>query len=369
MKRTRPLFIAVLALIVLDLMLRSSLYPWFPQDFRLPRTSTMGYERYLEFMGSDIGVRIAVVGDSVVQGIAVERRDTLPAKWDAFYAAEGRDIDVFNFGISAAHAEDLYPVVAAIANRGAADLIVYYFNYPFYNDSKKPYSGRYPELWDRNRVGSFEPAANNPLVDPTRAEQAGLTLDDRIGSAVGWVWRLYQERDTINALLLDGTPSSWLRRHVNYQYGAFHWVPKWIKLSPDQFDEASLREMWRTTLLTPDNVQLSYLRLAVEKARYEGVPFVLVWGPINEQVAREYDLVDPDDYAANRSLVRRIVEENGGTFVDLAVDFPPELLADSVHPFAKGYSWMADRLAVELAPQVDALQAARREEAGRHDAR
>jgi hypothetical protein len=364
LKRTRPLFVALLLLAVLDLALRSPVYPWFPDDFRFPRTSTMGYERYLEFMEGHDTARIAVVGDSIVQGIAVERDGTLPAQWDALYEEEERGVDVFNFGISAAHAEDLYPVVATIANRGAADLIVFYFDYPFYGDSEKVYAGRYPELWDADTVGSFAPAEGDPLVDPTRAEAEEVTLDERIGRAVASFWRLYEERDTINAVLLDGTPSSWLKHHVNYQYGAFRWIPQWIKLPLDQFDEASLREMWKTSRLTPDNVQLSYLRLAVEKARHEEIPFVLLWGPINEEVARAYDLVDPDDYAANREAVRLLVEENDGTFVDLATGFPPGLLADSVHPFAEGYGWMAERLSAELAAQVDALEAARRAEAG-----
>jgi hypothetical protein len=363
-KRATPLIIAAVALIALDIVLRTSIYPWFPADFRFPRTSTMGYERYLEFMESRETARIAVVGDSVIQGIAVERDGTLPAQWDALYAAQGRDIDVFNFGISAAHAEDLYPVVATIANRGAADMIAYYFDYPFYEDSDVEYSGRYPELWDAGVVGSFEPHADHPLVDPSRAAEGRRTADARIGDAVSSAWRLYAERDTINAVVFDGTPSSWLKYHVNYQYGRFSFLPQWIKLRLDQFDEENLRAMWRTPRLTPDNIQLTYLRLAIEKSSAEGIPFVVLWGPINREVVEEYGLVDPDDYVANRDLVRDMVESSDGTFVDLAEDYPIELLADSVHPFEPGYGWMAKRLAEELGARVDALERTRRGEVG-----
>lgn len=357
MRRLRPFAIAVLILIVLDIVLRSSLLPWFPDDYRMPRVSTIGYTQYLEWMQQRDTVRIAVVGDSVIQGIAVERDGTLPAQWDALYAARNEPVDVFNFGISAAHAEDFYPVVATIANRKAADMVVVYFDYPFYEADAKPYSGRYPELWDPAVVGSFEPHTGEPLVDPTRSDPGTLTLDARIGQKVCDLWAFYGERDYVNAVLFDGTPSSWLKYHVNYQYGRFSFLPQWVKLRTDQFDEKNLHDMWKTPLLTEDNVQLTYLRLAIEKAAAEDLPFVLVWGPINEAVVAEYDLIDPADYEANRTLVRELVQRNGGTFVDMADGFPQADLADSVHPFESGYAFMADRLTEELAPAIDDLVA------------
>jgi len=355
LKRLRPFAIAIALLILLELVFRSSLIPWVPEDFRMPRISTIGYTQYLEWMQERESVRIAVVGDSVIQGIAVERDGTLPAQWDALYAANGTSVDVFNFGISAAHAEDFYPIVATIANRKAADMVVVYFDYPFYEDNDKPYSGRYPELWDPAVVGSFAPHEDEPLVDPTRAEPGTLTPDARIEEKVGDIWTFYGERDYVNAVLFDGTPSSWLKYHVNYQYGRFSFLPQWVKLRTDQFDGENLREMWKTPRLTEDNVQLTYLRFAMEKAAYEDLPFVLVWGPINEAVVSEYDLIEQEDYIANRELVREMVESNGGTFVDMAEGFPQEFLADSVHPFKTGYAYMAKRLAEELAPQIDGL--------------
>lgn len=359
MKRLRPFVIAAVLLVLLDLVFRSPLMPWFPSDYRMPRISTIGYTQYLDWMASRDTVRIAVVGDSVIQGIAVERDGTLPAQWDALYAAEKAPVDVFNFGISAAHAEDLYPVVATIANRRAADMVVVYFDYPFYEDVETPYSGRYPELWDPDVVGGFAPHADEPLVDPSRAVVGTLAPDARIGAAVGRVWSLYGQREYINAVLFDGTPSGWLKYHVNFQYGRFSFLPQWIKLRPDQFDADNLAAMWQTTRLTEENIQLTYLRFAVEKAAAEDLPLVLVWGPVNDEVVAEYDLVDPDDYEANRELVRSIVERNGGTFVDMAKGFPQEDLADSVHPFKSGYTFMAHRLATELAPQIEAILRAR----------
>lgn len=355
MKRLRPFAIALAFLVVLELIFRSPLLPWFPEDFRMPRVSTIGYTQYLDWMEQRDTVRIAVVGDSVIQGIAVERDGTLPAQWDALYEADGQPVDVFNFGISAAHAEDFYPVVAAIANRKAADMVVVYFDYPFYEADSKPYSGRYPELWDPDVMGPVAPHENEPLVDQSRSRTSTLTTEARISEAAGRIWRFYGERDYVNAVLFDGTPSSWLKYHVNYQRGRFSYLPQWVKLPIDQFDAERLRTMWKTPRLSEDNIQLTYLRLAIEKAAAEGLPFVLVWGPVNEAVVAEYKLVDPTDFAANRELVRTLVERNGGTFVDMAAGFPPEYLADSVHPFKSGYAFMADRLAETLAPRVDDL--------------
>jgi hypothetical protein len=211
-------------------------------------------------------------------------------------------------------------------------------------------------------VGAFAPHADHPLVDPTRSEVATPGAEYLIDAAVSRIWRLYGERDTINAVLFDGTPSSWLKYHVNYQQGRFRYLPIWVKLRPDQFDETVLRATWQTPRLTLENTQLTYLRMACEKAAAEDVPFVLLWGAINHEVVEAYGLVDPADYDANRDLVRRMVEDSGGRFIDLDEGFPPELIADSVHPFAEGYGWMAERLYGELGAVIDALETARRAE-------
>ncbi len=357
MKRLRPLLVGLAILVLLDVVLRTSAFPYFPQDFRLPRTSTMGYREYLEFMRRDESVRVAVIGDSVMQGIAVDRSGTLPAQWDAIYRAQGRDVDVYNFGISAAHAEDLYPVAATIANLRAADAMVWYFNYPFYEDSTATYSGRYPELWEN--TGSLSPALDDPFVIAARSRETTVSAEEWTGARLADVWALFRHRDAINAALLDGTPSSWLKYHVNWQYGRFHTTPQWIKLRLDQFDEKQLTSFWRTPRFDETHVQIHYLRLALQKARAESVPMTVVWGPFNTEVVEEYGLVEPADYEHNREYVRAMAEEYGAAFVDISPGFPNELIADSVHPFAEGYGEMARRLAEQMDPAISALESAK----------
>ena len=70
MRALRPLVIALVLIVVLDLLLGLPLARRAPRDVRIPRIGTQGLEEQADAMSVDDAVSIAVIGDSVVQGLA-----------------------------------------------------------------------------------------------------------------------------------------------------------------------------------------------------------------------------------------------------------------------------------------------------------
>ncbi|MRR12978.1 hypothetical protein EG835_11065, partial [bacterium] len=60
----RPFLIALLLLLALDLILRTPLFPAFPDDYRTPRTTSTALEEFIGWQAQRDGIRVAVVGDS-----------------------------------------------------------------------------------------------------------------------------------------------------------------------------------------------------------------------------------------------------------------------------------------------------------------
>ncbi len=133
-----------------------------PGDFRLPNRTLMGYEQFVSAMKRHDGVRIAVLGDSIVWGGVAEPEETLSARiTDVFEAAERPFVHAYNLGMNEAHANDMLPLMADITDEGAADIVLFNVDYRFYAPSEKV-SRRYPDLYDM--VEDFRPLEDDPLA-------------------------------------------------------------------------------------------------------------------------------------------------------------------------------------------------------------
>lgn len=313
--RARALAIAAAVLLVAEIGFRVVAPVSVPPDFRLPDRTLWAIDEFVDSAAKTPGVRIAVVGDSVVWGGFADRDQTLSARMDADYASAGRSVHAFNFGLNGAHANDLGPLVEVLADRKAADLVVVNFDYRFYGES--PVADRYPRL--RTMVaGDGGPAST----------AAGLSS-------------IAARREYLLAVTVGDKPSTAFSRTVETAIPRLLGRPLWRKRNAEQLDLGALRSDFGVPPLTADSTYVRYLLASVRAARERRVRVVVFAGPLDRGLLSANDLYDPALYAANLGIVRRLVEQEGGEFLDLTDSVPATEIRDSHHPMPEGYARLA----------------------------
>lgn len=353
MKKLRPLIFAIIFLIITDLLLRLPIFPIFSEDFRIPKVTLMGYDEYIQYMKKQPGVRVAVIGDSVIEGLFVNSNETMPYYLNSIYQSQSRQVKVFNLGISAAHANDLFAVMSKLSSEKDVDLVVVNFNYPFYAAGDNNQTRRYPELY--RKVGDFAPFNNAPFLNYQQASDNQNNLEDTITKKVKGFWQLYKYRDYLDAVIFHGAPAEIMKNDLNNRINRF--ITKKLavsKLKVNQFNVNDLKKRFNVPPFSKDNIQINYFEKILQKAKHDGMKVVVINGPINFQVLDYYKVLNHKVYEQNIAYVKNIVEENGGVFINLADNFPEEYIADSVHPFKEGYKVMAERTAKGIEPIIQA---------------
>lgn len=360
----RAVAVALVALLLLDVWLRVAPPP-FPESFRFPKVTTQGFDEYVDFMAREDRVRVAVVGDSVTQGLFVDRADTQPAFMNRMYAEQGRDVRAYNLGISAAHPNDDLAVVSHLIDSEAADVIVIAFSYHFFlsRASSHDWDLRYPQLWRDPEV--FAPIADEPgvrryLNDPDVTE---LPFTDRMSERIGGIWRLYGSRDAYAAMLFDTSAPLKFQEQLDYSVLGKK-RPVIERPALEDFNLATLSTYFDGRRLDLDSAPMRYLQLTLQVARDAGIPVVVVANPTDVTVLEYHDLMTAEDYRAEMDVVRAFVEAEGADFVDLGVDFPFDTLADTMHPVPAGYEVMAERTIEAVEPHVRRAEDERLDRAG-----
>jgi hypothetical protein len=365
--RVRALAFMAATLVLVEVAFRVAAPSWVPADFRLPDRTLWGIDEFVASTKGAPGVRIAVVGDSVVWGGFADRDQTLSARMDADYASAGRRVHAFNFGMNGAHSNDLYPLVEVLAGEGAADLVVINFDYRFYRDG--PIQHRYPQLLQMaaSSAGTDAdmllvpfadidekavPASPADSIAPSGSEQLAKELVSRVSSIAA-------RREYILAVTIGDKPSTALARTVETAVPRLLGRPLWTKRTAAQLDLATLRSDFAVPPLTADSAYVRYLLASVRSARAHGVRVVVFAGPLDRTLLGANDLYDPALYAANLAVVGDLVRSEGGEFLDLTDTVPPEEIRDSHHPMPQGYARLARVLSGRIEPTVRALERTR----------
>jgi hypothetical protein len=355
MRALRPLIIALVLLVALDLALGLPALRRAPNDVRIPKISTAGLDEQSDAMTVDDAVSVAVVGDSVVQGLFAKRNETLPYYLDRIYRTQGRPVRVYNLGMSAAHGLELLAATDRATRLGHADVVILTFNYAFYSGEKT--SARYPWLYDDpSWLGKY---ANDPAVQRTVASRQGSkTPVERAEQVAESAWRFYRTRGYWDAVFFDGTPGSELQQIVdNWRAKAAKTYRAPRKLKPNELKGDDVRRTFNVPELSSQHEDARLFLDAVELARSNGARVVVVVNPINRTGLRYHNALDEARFARNLAWVKSGVEARGGEFYDLSAGFPDELIADSVHPLPAGYKLMASKIAERIDPDVKAAEA------------
>jgi hypothetical protein len=346
--RPRALLFALGFLVLLDLALRLPLALPVPHDFRLPNRTTMGYDEYVASMRRDPDTRIAVVGDSIVWGGFAEPWDTLSAHLDDVYAKQGRAVSAYNLGMNGAHANDLYPLVADLAEEKATDVVLLNFDMRFY--AEPSIVRRYPELYDK--AASTLASAPPDLLKLGTPKPAAKSLEQRADAAISRVWRLYAIRDYLAAALFGDRPASALNHRMNRLRADLFGPPLYGKKPPSRLPLDDIRQAFDVPELSEDTMQMRYLTATLDLAREAGIAVVVFAGPADSKLLDSLDLWDRATYEANLARVRRIVESHGGVFATYTDAVPGALIGDSHHPLGAGYKVLAEAIAKDIDPLI-----------------
>lgn len=343
----------VATLIVAELAFRFMAPSSVPVDYRFPDKTLWGIEEFVSTMSGTPGVRVAVIGDSIVWGKFADSSQTLSAYMDADYAGEGRQVHAFNFGMIGAQSYDIYPLADALARRRAADLLVINFDYHFYKDA--PAVDRYPGL---RSLAAQAPGVGVVMPPPTWA--AGLSASPTAGQPVAaWVSgasQIVARRGYILGATLGGDPSLALAHAVGVHLPLLRGQAPWSKRTEARLNLGSIRTAYAVPLLAEDDMCVRYLVEAVRAARAERVRVVVFAGPLDRGPIEAAGAWDAAVYKANIELVRSLVEREGGTFLDLTDAVPAARIYDVHHPLAEGYASLARALEERIEPTVRELE-------------
>ncbi len=354
----RALAIALVLLVVLDVLLYLPLTPYVPWDFRLPDRTLMGFDQYVQSLKANERVRIAVVGSSIMWGGFADPDDTLSSWMTRDYREQGRNVQAFNLGMNGARANDLYTLTASLTSARAVDMILLNFDYHFFNDNV-PFEWRYPEL--KSKVASWAPASvDDTLVARIPASEPPTpTIETRLSTALSRVWKLYAERDYLDAIVFGGVPRTefgkWAAT-LGYQIRGRPW---YRKKPASRLPLRELKTQYAVEPFTNDDIYIQYLAALLLKAQHDDVPVVVFAGPLNTALLDKYRLWDRAAYARNVAFVRQLVESRGGGFLDLTASVPGSELGDTHHPLSAGYRRLASELIARIDPLVRELESTR----------
>jgi hypothetical protein len=354
--RPRAIVFAAIFLVAFDIALRLINPVWFPADFRIPDRTLVGYDRFVESMKRDPGVRIAVVGDSVTYGSFTLPEGTLSAHMSQVYGSQGRRVSAYNFGLSGAHLIDLLPVVAKIADKHAADVIVLQFD-PRFASAHESVHRRYPTLYDD--VPDWGPLRGSPLIHIGEKPSATPGFEERVSNLADQASALYGDREYLAAALLGDLPSPAIDRGINRLRSALSGKALYGKRARASLRFGNIRRTYDIPPYTADNTHIKLLVATLDMARSRGVPVVVVSGPVDSDLLNDEKLWDPVAYRANLDVVRSLAQGHGATFVDMTYAVPSALLHDTHHPLSAGYRTMAVKLAVAMDPIVRSAEASR----------
>lgn len=355
MRPLRPIAFALLLIITLDLVLALPAARQAPRDVRISRVSTQGLDELANAMVADDAVSVAVVGDSIIQGLFADPDETAPFYLDRIYQRQNRPVRAYNLGMSAAHGLELLAATDKVVRDGHADIVVLTFNYAFYGGNTT--WPRYPWLYDDTSwlgTTSVDPAVVR-AVDEAKKKR---TLADDADALLGRVWRLYGSRGYYSAALFDGPPGEAVTRAVSEwrdKFAGTYRAPR--KLKPNELDGKKLRTMLDVPELSMEHENARLFLESVEHARAGGAHVVVVVTPLNRTGLRYQNALDESRYARNIAWMREQVLARGGDFYEASEGFPDELIADSVHPLPPGYEVLAQRIAEHIDPAVRRAEA------------
>ncbi len=353
---------------------------------------------YVDYAAKQKGYKIAVVGDSVVQGANVPGREqTVTAHLEeALRGSYLPGARVFNFGLPGGRPADLFMAVKRLHEAGAAQLFVINISYPFFSDEMSANPLLYHKVWRPMLTEEQVSELKLSVDEPAEAEMEQPVEDDSVGAGsievdgdseaerffqkkVAECWAVYRFRQEINRFIFGGRPAEKGKEFFDSvvlgrapaaagpvkKVQAQQPLPEkdkpenkynvWYSFAWSEQDLGHLRRVFNVTGW--DNVNTKYY---LELCRYleeNDIPAVVFMSPVNHALLQQYRLLDYDSYGTNTSFIEQVALQSGLPFFDYQEAVHPDLFHDSLHMLDDGNAAVAGLLSRDLQPIIQGVQA------------
>jgi len=359
----------------------------FDNDFRFEDGAQVKGEvldLYVEYITEQKGYKIAVIGDSVVQGAGVpERNQTITAHLQeqlrGSYLPGAR---VFNLGLPGGRPADLFMTIKKLHEAGAVQLVIINISYPFFSDEMAKTPLLYFKVWSPFLTEEEKKELKVPAIKQAeqkaqdRPEESGGNTETEkfFQEKAASYWYVYRFRQELNRFLFGGQPAVMAREYFDL---AFKGVtpaqeqpaapdedevePLSEKDKPENkykvwhsfpWSKGDLEHLAKVFNANDKNLNYKYYR---ELCRYlEGnkIPAVIFMSPVNHDLLKQYQLINYDSYRDNTVLIGQVAGNSNIKFLDYQESVSPKLFHDSMHMLDAGNSTMAGLLSRDLQPLI-----------------
>ncbi len=268
------------------------------------------------------GPIVTFLGASPTWGYRIQDpADTFPAAFQSTGASAGWPNRTYNLASNGQFLSDEYFIAKGLIDD--ADVVFVQLTYHTFNPTTRgKLVVRYPEI--PQLLGVDVPADEAALlgVKPTAADTAS-----RIDTAMSRYWLLWRERDALDRRLFGGKPRDLLVGATGVARSSLTSLPVDAQsggnlgslddLPPAQRMIAISRYAEDSQfVLSPDDSEMVFLRKLVKLIADHGKTAVFFLSPLNRQIIDDYELIAPEQYAANVAVMRSAVEPGGFPFID-----------------------------------------------------
>jgi hypothetical protein len=345
-------------------------------------------DQYVDYVASQGGYKIAVIGDSVVQGAGVAGREQTITTYlqDELQGSYLRSARVFNFGLPGGRPADLYMTVKKLHEAKAVQLVVVNISYPFFSAEMTRSPLLYFKVWAPGLTAAERAELKVPAGFP--AEQPAQTVSAEAGAAPGFeksiqntisrYWSVYRFRQELNRYLFGGQPT--VRGKVYLDLALSGRMPVleqpaepvleeaaegplsekdkpenkykvWDSFPWSVQDKEHLKKVFNIT--ETDNVNFKYYRELCRYLAGSDLTAVVFMSPVNHGLLQQYQLLDYDSYAVNTDSIAQVAGGYGIKFLNYQEAVPADLFHDSMHMTDEGNAAVAKLLNRDLRPVIE----------------
>ncbi|MGZ4112468.1 MAG: hypothetical protein ACXVP5_08540 [Tumebacillaceae bacterium] len=302
-------------------------------DYRSPIHFQYGDVKALvDLINEDESPKIITTGDSIINGGGVKSAsDTIANYLQGDLRQAKSDYHVYNLGLSGANPGDIYFVVKSL-HLTSKDVVVYDLNVSHYG---------YKSIIFPNITAELAPKyqESQPLYDVLGIKKD--KLEDRLQLLVNNTWKLYAYRDVLSDMFkqkyLGKQP---IKDYVSYDpWNYMDWSSR-TKGSPK-----------RGANEYPDSdPSLLFTKYLIQTVKQEGANILIFNIPLNQQMMKQYDMLNRPMYDKNIARLSKFITDNGATFTNYEKLIPSPYFTDSLHPMKQGNQILAKQLQHDLEP-------------------
>ncbi len=337
---------------------------------------------YMEYIAGQRGYKIAVIGDSVVQGAGVPAREqTITAHLqEELRGSYLPGAKVFNLGLPGGRPADLLMTLKKLHQSGAVQMVVVNISYPFFSDEMSQTPLLYFKVWSPSLTESERRELKVPPVrQADQKVQAGpeensgsMEAENYLQWKISSLWSVYRFRQELNRFIFGGQPAQKIKELFNpalkgeappreqpEEPGLEE--PLSEKDKPENkynvwysfaWSDRDLEHLAKVFNVNDSSLNFKYYRELCRYLKDNEIPAVIFMSPVNRDLLKQYQLLDQGAYLKNTDLISQVARQNGIVFLDYQEAVGADLFHDSMHMLDGGNLAAAKMLGRDLRPII-----------------